>query len=103
MSLVVFQFLRQEALVAHQPVVDERDTGNPVAVFNFSAALYVVLASGEVPHEVAPVHPVEMVGEEELNIIQQFVTKETNKETLAKDIDMMPAWMKRIIKPMLTA
>ena len=43
------------------------------------------------------------VGEEELNIIQQLVTKETNKETLAKDIDMMPAWMKRIIKPMLTA
>ena len=68
MSLVVFQFLRQEALVAHQPVVDERDTGNPVAVFNFSAALYVVLASGEVPHEVAPVHPVELVGEEELDV-----------------------------------
>ena len=45
----------------------------------------------------------ENVGEEELNIIQQLVTKETNKETLAKDIDMMPAWMKRIIKPMLTA
>ena len=40
--------------------------------------------------------------EEELNIIQQLLTKETNKETLAKDIDMMPAWMKRIIKPMLT-
>ena len=45
----------------------------------------------------------ENVGEEELNIIQQLVTKETNKETLAKDVDMMPAWMKRIIKPMLTA
>ena len=45
----------------------------------------------------------ENVGEEELNIIQQLVSKETNKETLAKDVDMMPAWMKRIIKPMLTA
>ena len=45
----------------------------------------------------------ENVGEEELNIIQLLVTKETNKETLAKEIDMMPAWMKRIITPMLTA
>ncbi len=45
----------------------------------------------------------ENVGEEELNIIQQLISKETNKETLAKDVDMMPAWMKRIIKPLLTA
>ena len=45
----------------------------------------------------------ENVGEEELNIIQQLVLKETDKETLVKDIDMMPAWMKRIIKPMITA
>ena len=41
--------------------------------------------------------------EEELNIIQQLVLKETDKEALVKDVDMMPAWMKRIIKPMLTA
>lgn len=45
----------------------------------------------------------ENVGEEELNIIQQLVSKEPNKETLAKDVCMMPAWMKRIIKPMLFA
>ncbi len=45
----------------------------------------------------------ENVGEEELNIIQQLVLKETDKEALVKDVDMMPAWMKRIIKPMLTA
>ena len=43
------------------------------------------------------------VGEEELNIIQQLVLKETDKATLAKDVDTMPAWMKRIIKPMLNA
>lgn len=45
----------------------------------------------------------ENVGEEELNIIQQLVLKESDKKNLVKDIDMMPAWMKRIIKPMLTA
>ena len=45
----------------------------------------------------------ENVGEEELNIIHQLVLKETDQEALARDVDMMPAWMKRIIKPMLTA
>ena len=45
----------------------------------------------------------ENVGDSELNVIRQLVLKETDKENLAKDVDMMPAWMKRIIKPMLTA
>ena len=45
----------------------------------------------------------ENIGENELNIIRQLVSKETDRETLIKDVDMMPAWMKRIIKPMLTA
>ena len=45
----------------------------------------------------------ENVGEGELNVIRQLVSKETDKVTLVKDVDMMPAWMKRIIKPMLTA
>ena len=68
MALIVLQFLRQQTLVAHQEVVNERDAGDPVTMFYFSAALQVVLASGEVPHEVAPVHPVELVGEEELDV-----------------------------------
>ncbi len=45
----------------------------------------------------------ENVGESELNVIRQLVLKETDKESLVRDVDMMPAWMKRIIKPMLTA
>ena len=45
----------------------------------------------------------ENVGESDLKVIRQLVLKETDKETLVKDVDMMPAWMKRIIKPMLTA
>lgn len=44
----------------------------------------------------------ENVGEDELNIIRQLLSKETDKETLIKDVDMMPAWMKQIVKPMLT-
>ena len=45
----------------------------------------------------------ENVGDSELNVIRQLVLKETDKDTLVKDVDMMPAWMKRIIKPMLNA
>lgn len=45
----------------------------------------------------------ENIGESELNVIRQLVSKESDKENLVKDIDMMPVWMKRIIKPMLTA
>ena len=41
------------------------------------------------------------VGNEELQIIRLLISKEPNKEILEKDIDMMPAWMKRIVKPML--
>lgn len=44
----------------------------------------------------------ENVGESELKVIRQLVSKEIDKETLVKDVDMMPAWMKRIVKPMLT-
>ncbi len=45
----------------------------------------------------------ENVGDSELNVIRQLVLKETDKDTLVKDVDMMPAWMKKIIKPMITA
>ncbi len=43
----------------------------------------------------------ENVGQEELQTIRTLIAKEPDKETLAKDVDKMPAWMKRIIKPML--
>lgn len=43
----------------------------------------------------------ENVGQEELQTIRTLIAKEPEKESLAKDVDKMPAWMKRIIKPML--
>lgn len=43
----------------------------------------------------------ENVGEEELQTIRSLIAKEPEKESLAKDVNMMPGWMKRIIKPML--
>lgn len=43
----------------------------------------------------------ENIGTMELQVIREIISKEPNKESLAKDIDMMPVWMKRIVKPML--
>lgn len=43
----------------------------------------------------------ENIGTEELQVIRELISKEPNKESLAKDIDMTPVWMKRIVKPML--
>lgn len=42
----------------------------------------------------------ENAGQEEMQALHSLITKEPDKESLAKDVDMMPAWMKRIIKPM---
>ena len=61
MPFILFQLFRQQVLIAYEHVVNELDTGNPVTVLYFSAALQVVLASGKVPHKVAPVHEVELV------------------------------------------
>lgn len=43
----------------------------------------------------------ENVGQEELQTIRQLISKEPDKATLMGDVDMMPAWMKRIVKPIL--
>ena len=41
------------------------------------------------------------VGQEEIQTIRSLISKEPDKTALAKDVDMMPIWMKRIVKPML--
>ena len=43
----------------------------------------------------------ENVGENELQIIRELLSKESDKEALLKDVDNMSAWMKRIVKPMI--
>lgn len=41
------------------------------------------------------------VGQEVIQTIRSLISKEPDKTALAKDVDMMPIWMKRIVKPML--
>ena len=43
----------------------------------------------------------ENIGDEELQTIRVLVAKESNRDALKKDVAMMPAWMKRIVKPMI--
>ena len=38
-------------------------------MFQFSVALNVILTTYEVPHEITPVHPVYLIGEEELYVL----------------------------------
>ena len=55
-------------MVAQTGIVDERNSGQPVTVFQFAITLYVVLPSGKVPHEITPVHEVNLVTEEETQV-----------------------------------
>ena len=68
--LVVFQHIGQGVLVAEPGIVDERDTRQPVAVLQLATPLQVILTTGKVPHEITPVHEVQLVGEEETEVLQ---------------------------------
>ena len=70
MTLVVLQVIGQLALVTQTGIVEEGDAGNPVAVLQLAVALYLILPAAEVPHEVAPVHEVALVAEEELDVLK---------------------------------
>ena len=68
-------FSRKQLLVAKAGVVQEVETGNPVAtghIAHFAVqALHIVLATCEVPQEVAHIHVVELITQEELDIVEE--------------------------------
>src|SRR6185312_1334785 len=51
--------------------VPERDSGKPVSVPHISHvySLEVILFSCKIPHEITPIHPVELVGKKETDVI----------------------------------
>ena len=69
MSLVVFQIIGQKRLISVECIVDEGDTGDPLSMFHFAIALNVILSTSEVPHEVAPVHEIHLIREEESEVV----------------------------------
>ena len=68
-TLVLLQLVRKQVLVAQAPVVQPAETAQPVAVLQFAVTLQVVLTSRKVPHEVAPIHEVALIGDEESQIL----------------------------------
>ena len=50
----------QKRLVAKTGIIDKWYAWNPVAVGNLSVALDIILPAGEVPHEISPVHMIEL-------------------------------------------
>ena len=69
MSLVLTQLRWQLRLVAQAHIVEPLDTCYPVAMLQFTIALNIVLTTGEVPHKVAPVHKVHLIGQEEVEVL----------------------------------
>ena len=51
--------------------VDKGNAGNPVAGGDPSVALDIVLTTGKIPHEVAPVHIVDLVTEQEFQVVEE--------------------------------
>jgi hypothetical protein len=52
-------------------LIEERNSGDPVAGGNAAVALYIVLPAGEIPHEIAPVHVVDLVAEKEFQVLPE--------------------------------
>ena len=71
MSFIVHNIERHIFLRTYQDFVNKWNTGNPVAVQHLAVSLDVVLTAGEVPHEVAPVHKVQLVREEKPQVFRE--------------------------------
>ena len=73
LAFVFLEVVRSHRLVPEAHLVNEGDSALPVSEENFSRrrAVAVVLASGEIPHKISPVHPVELVVEKESHIFHK--------------------------------
>ena len=71
LARIVQQGLGSVPLVAQHQPVDEAYAALPVPLERIARdrTVYVVLAADEIPHEIAPVHPVELIAEEIFEIL----------------------------------
>ena len=71
LALVIGEHAGRVRLVAQPEIVDELDAALPVAVEEVARGgrMDLVLAAGEIPHEIAPVHPVQLVVEEVVEVV----------------------------------
>ena len=67
MSLTLVDIGQQLVVSTYEMAVNEVETGNPVTVLKFTRlVLYVILTSGKVPEEIAPVHEIDLITDKEL-------------------------------------
>ena len=59
----------QLVLITKSLGIDEFQTRVPVPVEYSTVTLYVVLSTSEIPHEIAPVHPIRLVVHEEAHVL----------------------------------
>ena len=94
--LVIRYFVRQVVLRSEVKLVDPLDAREPVAVGDDRVGrLDIALASHEIPEEIAPVHVVELVGEEIVEVLaerrlhdyQRFVARTVVPKRPASEIE----------------
>ena len=70
LALIVLQDIRSIALVSKTDFVDRLDTAFPIPIEYISRtrAVDIILPSGEIPHKIPPVHPVQLEVEEEIQV-----------------------------------
>ena len=94
--LVIRYFVRQVVLRSEVKLVDPLDAREPVAIGDDRVGrLDIALASHEIPEEIAPVHVVELVGEEIVEVLaerrlhdyQRFVARTVVPKRPASEIE----------------
>ena len=68
MPFVVGNIIRHIILRTDQNRINKRNTGNPVTIQHLAISLNIVLPTGEIPHEVTPIHEIHLIAEEETQV-----------------------------------
>jgi hypothetical protein len=68
---IILQIVGQIGLVSRNMLVDKIEATDPISVLHLSMPLYIVLPSGEVPHEITPIHVVQLIIKEKAKIFDK--------------------------------
>lgn len=58
-------------MITDKQVVDEIETGNPISISSIAVSLYIILASGKVPHKITPVHEIDLIIDKETHVFHK--------------------------------
>ena len=69
MPFIVGDIIRHVLLRAYQLLINKLDAGNPIPVRHLAMSLDIVLPAGEVPHEISPIHEIQLVRDKETQVL----------------------------------